>query len=70
MTQLPRLVLFYMGEGIYHRGSEGDDQRPACQPSRIRGVPTMRVTAERRGLRPCPLCWASLPGSDPGPEDR
>lgn len=65
MTDLPRLVLSYMGEDIYHRGAEGDDLRPACQPARIRGVPTMRVSAERRGLRACPRCWASLPDSVP-----
>lgn len=63
MTDLPRLVLSYMGEDIYHRSTEDDDLRPACQPARIRGVPTMRVSAERRGLRACPLCWASQPGS-------
>ncbi|MFO7293895.1 MAG: hypothetical protein FWJ92_12960 [Actinomycetes bacterium] len=57
MDEMPRLVLAYLGEDVYHRGLPEDDTRPACQPMRLRGVPAMRVTAERRGLRPCPECW-------------
>lgn len=63
MANPPRLVLSYMGQDTYHRGAEGDDLRPGCQPTRIRGIATMRIDAERCGLRACPLCWASLSDS-------
>ena len=53
----PRLVLAYLGEKIYHRGSADDDLRPVCRPTRIRGVPMMRVFAERDGLSPCSNCF-------------
>lgn len=52
-----RLVLSYLGEKIFHRVLPGDEARPACEPSRIRGVPMMRVRAERIGLIRCPRCW-------------
>ncbi len=52
-----RLVLAYFGDRFYHRGSVDDDQRPACAPRRIRGVPMMRVFARRDGLQPCPDCY-------------
>lgn len=52
-----RLVLSYMGEPHYHRPSDEDQVRPACQPKRMRGVTAMRVLAERDGQTPCPLCW-------------
>lgn len=56
-----RLVLSYMGEPHYHRPSPDDDLRPACEPTRLRGVPAMRVTAERWGQTPCPRCWPPSP---------
>lgn len=62
-----RLVLSYLGEDVYHRSGEPDDLRPACRPSRIRGVPMMRVHADNQGLRPCPLCW---PDDAPAQDDR
>lgn len=52
-----RLVLSYLGESHYHRLDTLNDQRPACDPRRIRGVPSIRVSAERKGLTPCPDCW-------------
>lgn len=52
-----RLVLSYFGEKVYHRSSPDDASRPACRPTRIRGVPMMRVKADKDGLSPCPLCW-------------
>lgn len=70
MTEPPRLVLSYLGEDVYHRSSVDDDLRPACRPSRIRGVPTMRVRADRQGQRACPLCWPSVPGADQTPNGR
>jgi len=66
MTSSPseKIVLSYLGERHYHRGSEGDDLRPACRPERIRGIPSMRIHAEHRdGLSPCERCW---PESAPG----
>lgn len=59
MTTTPseRLVLSYLGEKTYHKASQEDDLRPVCEPRRIRGVPMMRVFAERDGLDPCPRCW-------------
>ncbi|HSJ35151.1 MAG TPA: hypothetical protein VLB85_08875 [Acidimicrobiia bacterium] len=62
----PRLVLVYLGEKVFHRCWPEDDQRPACRTSRIRGVPMMRVFAERDGLDACPDCW---PSADTGPVD-
>lgn len=52
-----RLVLSYLGEEHYHRALESDPHRPACQPTRMRGVPSMRISAERHGQTPCPTCW-------------
>ena len=52
-----RLVLSYMGENHYHRCSQEDPNRPACQPERMRGVTGMRVLLERHGQTACPLCW-------------
>jgi hypothetical protein len=59
MTDTPtdRFVLCYMSEDHYHRGHEDDDMRPACRPTRIPGVLSIRSEAERRGLTPCPECW-------------
>ena len=57
MTERPRLVLSYLGETVYHCPHPDDDQRPLCNPKRIRGVPQMRVRAERYGLSACPKCW-------------
>jgi len=61
MAELPRLVLSYLGEDVYHAPSEDDGARPRCLPRRIRGIPAMRVIAERHGQSPCPRCW---PGSE------
>lgn len=61
MTEFPRLVLSYLGDDFYHRSSDEDDLRPACQPMRIRGVPMVRQRAERQGQSPCQRCW---PASD------
>lgn len=52
-----RLVLSYMSEPHYHRASDQDPDRPACRPTRMRGVTAMRVLAERDGQTPCPDCW-------------
>lgn len=52
-----RLVLVYMGEPHYHRPFPSDPERPACTPTRMRGVTGMRVRAERDGQTPCPRCW-------------
>ena len=52
-----RLVLSYLGETHYHRPLETDQERPACKPTRMRGVIAMRVRAERDGQTPCPDCW-------------
>lgn len=60
MADLPRLVLSYLGETVYHCPHPDDDQRPWCRPSRIRGVPQMRTQAERYGLTPCPDCWPEV----------
>lgn len=57
-----RLVLSYLGEKIFHRVLPGDESRPACDASRIRGVPMMRIKAERIGLTRCPRCWPADPG--------
>lgn len=51
------LVVSYMSEPHYHRGHPDDDLRPACQPTRIRGVLAIRIQAERLGQTPCPECW-------------
>lgn len=64
MNEPPRLVLSYLGEDVYHRRGTSDDLRPVCRPSRIRGVPMMRVRAEHQGLRACPLCWPGSPDPD------
>lgn len=56
-TPEDRLVLVYMGEPYFHRLSEEDPERPACNPQRMRGVTAMRVRAERDGQTRCPLCW-------------
>lgn len=52
-----RLVLAYMGEPHFHRPLESDQERPVCNPKRMRGVVAMRVRAERDGQTPCPNCW-------------
>ena len=52
-----RLTLVYLGEGVYHRSHADDDLRPACTPTRMRGVLTMTVRAARRGLTACRRCW-------------
>lgn len=70
MNEKPRLVLSYMGEDVYHRSSTDDDLRPACRPSRIRGVPTMRLMAERQGKSPCLLCWSAEANSAQSPNGR
>lgn len=70
MNEKPRLVLSYMGEDVYHRTSRDDDLRPACRPTRIRGVPTIRVMAERQGKSPCSLCWPAEANSAQSPHDR
>jgi hypothetical protein len=52
-----RLVISYLGEAHYHRSMPEDELRPACRPTRMRGVLSMRVRAERAGQIPCPECW-------------
>jgi hypothetical protein len=52
-----RLVLSYLGEAHYHRRKPDDDERPVCQPKRLRGVLAQRFKVERDGQDPCPLCW-------------
>src|SRR5690606_30055131 len=66
MDEMPRLVLAYLGEHVYHRGLPEDDTRPAGQPMRLRGVPAVQVSAKRRGLRPCPECWPAAAHMAPG----
>lgn len=53
-------VISYMSEDHYHRSHPDDDQRPVCQPKRLRGVLAIRTQAERRGQTPCPDCWPEL----------
>lgn len=59
MTPTPseRLVISYMSDDHYHREHPDEKSRPACKPTRIRGVMAIRAQAGRRGQTPCPKCW-------------
>lgn len=59
-TPSERLVLSYMEDDSYHREHPDDRSRPACDPTRTRGVPAIRTEAERRGQTPCPKCWPEI----------
>lgn len=60
MTHTERLVISYMTDDHYHREHPDEASRPACQPTRIRGVIAIRTEAERRGQTACPQCWPEM----------
>lgn len=56
-TPSERFVVSYLGDDHYHREDPNEPSRPACNSTRIRGVPAIRTEAERSGQTPCPECW-------------
>lgn len=59
-----KIVLSYLGEGVFHRPDDADDMRPTCTPTRMRGALIQRHTARRERLDPCPECWDVTAGDD------
>jgi hypothetical protein len=56
-TPSERFVVSYLDDDHYHREHPDKISRPACNPTRIRGVMAIRSEAERDGQTPCPKCW-------------
>jgi hypothetical protein len=56
-TPSERFIISYLDDDHYHREHPDKISRPACHPTRIRGVIAIRSESERDGQTPCPECW-------------